>query len=90
MKNPTRYGFKVGDGACCGSGPFGGIYSCGGKRGTAEFDLCDNASDYFFIDSNHPNEVASCQFAELWWEGVVKVASPYNLKLLFKLKVQAK
>ncbi|KAI3684125.1 hypothetical protein L6452_33344 [Arctium lappa] len=90
MKNPTRYGFKVGDCACCGSGPFGGIYSCGGKRGIPEFDLCDNASDYFFFDSNHPNEVASRQFAELWWKGDVKVASPYNLKLLFKLKIQAK
>lgn len=84
MKKPSRYGFKVGDSACCGSGPFGGIYSCGGKRGTPEFHLCDNASDYFFFDSYHPNEVASRQFAELWWKGDLKVASPYNLKLLFE------
>ncbi|KAJ9559944.1 hypothetical protein OSB04_005104 [Centaurea solstitialis] len=84
MNNPSRYGFKVGDGACCGSGPFGGIYSCGGKRGSPEFDLCDNASDHLFFDSNHLNEVASRQFAELWWKGDTKVASPYNLKHLFE------
>lgn len=86
MKNPSKYGFKVGDSACCGSGPFGGIYSCGGKRGVKEFKLCKNASDYFFFDSNHPNEVASQQFANMFWNGDSSVTSPYNLKALFKGK----
>ncbi|KAL7618542.1 hypothetical protein Lser_V15G01507 [Lactuca serriola] len=86
MKNPSKYGFKVGDSACCGSGPFGGIYSCGGKRGVNEFKLCKNASDYFFFDSNHPNEVASQQFANMFWNGDSSVTSPYNLKALFKGK----
>ncbi|KAJ9559940.1 hypothetical protein OSB04_005100 [Centaurea solstitialis] len=84
MNNPSIYGFKVGDSACCGSGPFGGIYSCGGKRGLPEFDLCENASDHFFFDSNRPNEVASRQFAELWWKGDLEVTSPYNLKHFFQ------
>ncbi|CAI9267624.1 unnamed protein product [Lactuca saligna] len=86
MKNPSKYGFKVGDTACCGSGPFGGIYTCGGKRGVKEFKLCKNASDYFFFDSNHPNEVASRQFANMFWNGDSSVTSPYNLKALFKGK----
>ncbi|XP_076890391.1 GDSL lipase-like [Bidens hawaiensis] len=83
MKNPSKYGFKIGDSACCGSGPFGGIYSCGGKRGVTEFDLCDNISDYFFFDSNHNNEAAARQFAELFWDGDSTVTAPYNLKTLF-------
>ncbi|XP_071697218.1 GDSL lipase-like [Rutidosis leptorrhynchoides] len=86
MNNPTKYGFKVGDSACCGSGPFGGIYSCGGMRGVQEFQLCDNTSEYFFFDSNHNSEVASRQFAELFWNGDTSVTSPYNLKALFQLQ----
>ncbi|XP_031263622.1 GDSL esterase/lipase 5-like [Pistacia vera] len=27
--------------ACCGSGPYRGISSCGGKRGIEEYELCD-------------------------------------------------
>ncbi|GKD37169.1 GDSL esterase/lipase 1-like protein [Tanacetum coccineum] len=84
MTNPSKYDFKVGDTACCGSGPFGGIYSCGGKRGVQEFELCDNISEYFFFDSNHPNEAASRQFAEMFWNGDSNVTAPYNLKALFQ------
>ncbi|KAJ0794443.1 putative GDSL lipase/esterase, SGNH hydrolase superfamily, GDSL esterase/lipase GLIP1-5/GLL25 [Helianthus annuus] len=83
MKNPSKYGFKVGDTACCGSGPFGGIPSCGGKRGVTEFDLCDNINDYYFFDSNHNTEVANRQYAELLWNGESSVTAPYNLKELF-------
>ncbi|KAK1436936.1 hypothetical protein QVD17_02720 [Tagetes erecta] len=84
MKNPSKYGFKIGDSACCGTGPYGGIYSCGGKRRIKEFHLCDNASEYFFFDSNHNNEVASRQYAELYWNGESNVTAPYNLKTLFE------
>nr|KAJ0202847.1 hypothetical protein LSAT_V11C500291620 [Lactuca sativa] len=83
MKNPSKYGFKVGDSSCCSSGPLRGIYSCGGKRGIREFELCDNPDDYVFFDAPHPSEAASRQFAELFWNGDSKVTSPYNLKALF-------
>ncbi|XP_076890392.1 GDSL lipase-like [Bidens hawaiensis] len=86
MKNPSRYGFKIGDRACCGSGPLRGIYSCGGKRGIQEFELCDNIDDCLFFDSTHPNEVACGQYAELFWSGDSNVTAPYNLKTLFQLK----
>nr|GEV16922.1 GDSL esterase/lipase 1-like [Tanacetum cinerariifolium] len=59
MKNPSKY-----ERACCGSGPFGGIYSCGGMRRIKEFELCNNATDYLFFDNFHPIELASHQFAE--------------------------
>ncbi|KAD6795108.1 hypothetical protein E3N88_06004 [Mikania micrantha] len=81
MKNPSKYGFKEGETACCGSGPFGGIYSCGGMRRTKEYQVCDNASEYLFFDSYHPNELATRQFAEMFWNGDVE---PYNLKALFE------
>ncbi|KAL7597959.1 hypothetical protein Lser_V15G26669 [Lactuca serriola] len=83
MKNPSKYGFKVGDSSSCGSGPLRGIYSCGGKRGLGEFELCDNPDDYVFFDAPHPSEAACRQFAELFWNGDSKVTSPYNLKSLF-------
>ncbi|CAI9288085.1 unnamed protein product [Lactuca saligna] len=83
MKNPSKYGFKVGDSSCCGSGPLRGIYSCGGKRGLGEFELCDNPDGYVFFDAPHPSEAACRQFAELFWNGDSKVTSPYNLKSLF-------
>ncbi|KAJ0595073.1 putative GDSL lipase/esterase, SGNH hydrolase superfamily, GDSL esterase/lipase GLIP1-5/GLL25 [Helianthus annuus] len=86
MKNPSRYGFKIGDTACCGSGPLRGIYSCGGKRGVQEFQLCDDVDEYLFFDSFHPNEVASAQYAKLFWNGKSSVTTPYNLKTLFQLK----
>nr|KAJ0203092.1 hypothetical protein LSAT_V11C500291580 [Lactuca sativa] len=85
MKNPSKYGcFKVGDSACCGSGPLRGFFSCGGKRGIREFELCDNPDDYLFFDSLHPSEAAVRQFAELFWNGDSKFTSPYNFKTLFQ------
>ncbi|WMV34831.1 hypothetical protein MTR67_028216 [Solanum verrucosum] len=32
IDNPTKFGFKISETACCGTGPFRGIFSCGGKR----------------------------------------------------------
>ncbi|CAI9280893.1 unnamed protein product [Lactuca saligna] len=84
MKNPSKYGFKEGEIACCGSGPFRGIYSCGGIRGIKEYEVCENSSDYLFFDSFHPNEVASRQFAEIFWNGDSKITEPYNLKAFFE------
>ncbi|KAK3013030.1 hypothetical protein RJ639_008231, partial [Escallonia herrerae] len=65
ISNPSKYGFKEGKAACCGRGSYGGIYSCGGKRGQEEYDLCDDPSEYVFFDSYHPSEVAYQQIAKL-------------------------
>ncbi|XP_016462205.1 GDSL lipase-like isoform X1 [Nicotiana tabacum] len=85
IDNPTKYGFKTSKTACCGSGPFRGIFSCGGKRHVKEYELCKNVKDYLFFDSVHPTELAYEQYAELLWNGTTDVVAPYNLKSFFEL-----
>lgn len=41
-------GFKEGMMACCGTGPYRGISSCGGKKSVKEYELCGNASECVF------------------------------------------
>lgn len=77
-------GFEEGKAACCGSGPYGGIYSCGGKREVKEYDLCHNASEYVFFDSGHPTERVFQQFAKQFWSGTSNSTTSYNLKALFE------
>lgn len=72
-------GFKEAESACCGSGPYRGISSCGGKRVMTEFFLCENPSEYLFFDSSHFTEKAYQQFAEHSWN-----EKSYNLKVLFE------
>ncbi|XP_059638941.1 GDSL esterase/lipase 2-like isoform X2 [Cornus florida] len=83
IDNPSKYGFKEGKSACCGTGSFRGVQTCGGKREVKEYELCNNASEYVFFDSSHPTELAYQQFASLMWSGPPDLARPYNLKALF-------
>ncbi|KAE7998989.1 hypothetical protein FH972_003477 [Carpinus fangiana] len=85
IDNPSKYGFKEGKIACCGSGPYRGILSCGGKRSVKEYELCENASDHVFFDSCHLSERANQQVAEQMWSGTSNITAPYNLKALFEL-----
>ncbi|KAJ0008434.1 hypothetical protein Pint_29341 [Pistacia integerrima] len=50
MKHPSKYGFKEGEAACCGTGQFRGVFSCGGKRIVKEFKLCHA---YRSLSKNH-------------------------------------
>ncbi|CAB4302690.1 unnamed protein product [Prunus armeniaca] len=84
INHPSKYGFEEGKVACCGSGPYGGIYSCGGKREVKEYDLCHNASEYVFFDSGHPTERVFQQFAKQFWSGTSNSTTSYNLKALFE------
>lgn len=83
FNNPSKYGFKEVT-ACCGSGPYRGLLSCGGKRVIKEYELCGNPSEYLFFDSAHASEKAYKQIAELMWSGTPDVTGPYNLKMLFE------
>ncbi|KAK7384836.1 hypothetical protein VNO78_30539 [Psophocarpus tetragonolobus] len=85
LNNPTKYGFKEGSKACCGSGPYRGVDSCGGNKGIKEYELCDNVNEHVFFDSHHLTDKASQYFAELIWNGNRTVTFPYNLKQLFEL-----
>ncbi|XP_015902178.3 GDSL esterase/lipase 1 isoform X1 [Ziziphus jujuba] len=84
INHPSKYGFKEGKVACCGSGPYKGILSCGGKRDVAEYYLCDNVTEYLFFDSAHPTERANRLLAQLAWSGEPNITGPYNLKALFE------
>ncbi|XP_059299439.1 GDSL lipase-like [Lycium ferocissimum] len=85
IDNPTKYGFKTSKTACCGTGPFRGIDTCGGQRQVKEYKLCKNVKDNLFFDSFHPSELAYKQYAELLWNGTPDVVAPYNLKSFFEL-----
>ncbi|KAL5583393.1 hypothetical protein UlMin_015835 [Ulmus minor] len=85
MDHPSKYGFKESKVACCGSGPYGGIFSCGGKRGVTEYELCDNVNDYVFFDSIHLTEKAYEQFSKQVWDGKLSFKGGYNLQSLFEL-----
>ncbi|XP_075646454.1 GDSL esterase/lipase 1-like isoform X2 [Castanea sativa] len=85
IDNPSTYGFMEGKAACCGSGPYRGLPSCGGKRSIgSEYEICRKTSDYVFFDAAHPTEKAYQQLSELIWSGAHNVIGPYNLKALFE------
>ncbi|KAK4266049.1 hypothetical protein QN277_027023 [Acacia crassicarpa] len=81
--NPTTYGFTEGEKACCGSGPYGGIFSCGGTKKTTEYSLCDNVNDHVWWDSFHPTEMIHHQFALAMWNDTPPSVVPFNLRHLF-------
>ncbi|PON62549.1 Lipase [Trema orientale] len=87
MYHPSKYGFKEGMVACCGSGPYNGVLSCGGKRGVTEYSLCKNPNEYVFFDSGHLTDRAYQQFSEQAWSGDTNFTGPYNLKALFESKL---
>ncbi|KAF7813983.1 GDSL esterase/lipase 5-like [Senna tora] len=77
-------GFEEGEVACCGGGSYRGDYSCGGKRGISEYEICENVSAYVFFDAAHPTQSAAQHFANLMWSGNSDFVHPYNLKQLFQ------
>lgn len=77
-------GFKESGVACCGSGPYRGYYSCGGKRAVKDYELCENPSEYVFFDSTHPTERVNQIVSQLMWSGNQSIIGPYNLKTLFE------
>lgn len=72
--------------ACCGTGPFGGIFTCGGTRDIPDYQLCDRADDYLWWDSVHPTEKLHQQLAKALWNGPPSSVGPYNLQDLFLSK----
>lgn len=75
--------FKDGVNACCGAGPYGGVYSCGGTKKATEYQLCENPHEYIWWDSFHPTERIHEQFAKALWDGPPFSVGPYNLQELF-------
>ncbi|KAK7294514.1 hypothetical protein RJT34_17403 [Clitoria ternatea] len=87
INHPLKYGLKEGKSACCGSGAFGGVYSCGGKRGEKQFELCEKPNEYLFWDSYHFTESAYKQVADRLW-GYTNSSynlGPYTIRDFFQI-----
>ena len=69
--------------ACCGSGPYGGSFTCGGTKKDKDYQLCNNADDYIWWDSFHATERIQEQLAKGLWSGEPSFVGPYNLESLF-------
>lgn len=78
----SKYGFKEGKTACCGSGRYRGTFSCG--KNETGYELCPDPNEYVWFDPGHPTEKTNQQLAELFWSGASNITSPYNLKSLFE------
>ncbi|XP_041017971.1 GDSL esterase/lipase 1-like isoform X2 [Juglans microcarpa x Juglans regia] len=84
VQNPSKYGFKNGKAACCGSGAYKGQNCGGGRNGTEPFESCSNPNEYVWFDGGHTTERANRQLAELIWSGGPRFTGPYNVKQLFE------
>ncbi|KMT04751.1 hypothetical protein BVRB_7g169310 [Beta vulgaris subsp. vulgaris] len=86
---PSKYGYKEGKTACCGTGKFRGVPSCGGKRHVKEYELCKNIDDHIFWDFLHLTEKAYKQMADEMWSNENYIHDPhhgsYTIKHLFHL-----
>ncbi|KAL9992159.1 putative GDSL lipase/esterase, lipase, GDSL, active, SGNH hydrolase superfamily [Helianthus debilis subsp. tardiflorus] len=83
LKHPSKYGYKQGKTACCGTGRFRGTFSCGGTRPVKEYSVCQNPSEYVFWDSYHLTERVHQQMAHQMWNQQ-PIPGTYNLKTLFQ------
>ncbi|KAJ0007518.1 hypothetical protein Pint_29402 [Pistacia integerrima] len=53
---PSKYGFKEGKAACCGSGTYRGM-NCGKTiNGTQSFEVCSDPKEYVWFDGGHTTE----------------------------------
>ncbi|KAK6944688.1 GDSL lipase/esterase [Dillenia turbinata] len=75
--------FKDGVTACCGTGPYGGIFTCGGTKNVTEYHLCEHADEYVWWDSFHASERIHEQCARAIWSGPSNSVGPYSLEDLF-------
>ncbi|XP_031257863.1 GDSL esterase/lipase 1-like [Pistacia vera] len=90
IKDPTTYGFKFGDVACCGVGSYRGL-ECGSL--TQSYELCFNPSEYVYFDGAHNTEAVYSQLADIMWSGgpeVLHLPLSYLFEHEVKIKAQAK
>ncbi|XP_060206016.1 GDSL esterase/lipase 5-like isoform X2 [Lycium barbarum] len=83
MNHPSRHGLKEGKRACCGTGRFRGICSCGGKRPVKQFEVCKSPNKHVFWDSYHLTQTIYQQMAAEMWNGPL-IGGPSTLKTLFQ------
>ncbi|XP_065868934.1 GDSL lipase-like [Euphorbia lathyris] len=82
IQNPSNYGLRVADVACCGNGT-NRATDCGIEA----YELCSNASEYVFFDGSHPGDATNLLLAQLLWNGNSTTVIPRNLKDLYDLQI---
>ncbi|KAJ8448292.1 hypothetical protein Cgig2_025216 [Carnegiea gigantea] len=87
IDDPSKYGYTEGKTACCGTGAFRGIFSCGGTRPIKEYELCQDVEGHVFWDSVHLTERTHSQIAEEMWSNkqTMLFHGSYTVKDLFHL-----
>ncbi|KAL9247241.1 hypothetical protein vseg_020693 [Gypsophila vaccaria] len=84
MKHPSKYGYKEAETACCGTGKYRGVFSCGGKRVIKQYDLCHNIDDHLFWDSIHFTQKTYMQISNEIWNNVNYVHHSHGGSYTFK------
>ncbi|GAV71027.1 LOW QUALITY PROTEIN: Lipase_GDSL domain-containing protein, partial [Cephalotus follicularis] len=69
IQDPTKYGFKESNIACCGTGTNRGS-GCGR---TSTYELCSDPNEYVYFDGGHTTEHCNSQLGELLWNGTSDV-----------------
>lgn len=86
INQPLQYGYTEGRTACCGTGKFRGVFSCGGKRPVKQYELCNNVDEHVFWDSFHFTEKVYMQIADDMWSSSDNTSyfyGSYSIKDLF-------
>ncbi|PKA54061.1 GDSL esterase/lipase 5 [Apostasia shenzhenica] len=83
VHNPSQFGFKDGINACCGTGPYGGVYSCGGDKEVKDYTVCEKPEEFVWWDSFHGTEMSAQLISKTMWDGPPEWVAPYNLRQLF-------
>ncbi|XP_074268276.1 GDSL esterase/lipase 5 [Silene latifolia] len=89
IKHPSKYGYKEAKTACCGTGKYRGVLSCGGKRIVKQYELCKNIDEHLFWDSIHFTQKTYMQIANEMWNNTNYVHAShgsYTIKDLFYLR----
>ncbi|KAK9734396.1 hypothetical protein RND81_04G136800 [Saponaria officinalis] len=84
---PSKYGYKEAKTACCGSGEYRGIASCGRVTEFKTYELCKDVDNYVFWDSTHLTDKAHKMFGDEMWSNATGAFcyGPYTTKDLFYL-----
>ncbi|KAF6167320.1 hypothetical protein GIB67_043181 [Kingdonia uniflora] len=81
IDNPSRYGFKYTNIACCGAGRLNSILLC-----TEDVPfVCPDRSEYVFWDPFHPSDAFNAIVSEQAYGGKLQDTYPMNVKQLLQL-----
>lgn len=80
-QNPTDFGFKTGNTACCGIGKYKGFLTC-----LPGLHPCEDVEDHFYWDAYHPTQNFYPFLVDLIWNN----GPPYSYPKSFQETIEAK